>query len=381
MKRKSMHMMTLMLGITFLVVSCSPDNAQPQGQDRAVIQDDTLRLTSSQRTRTRLVFSKAEQRFLHRELSAYGMVHVPPEFAYSVNAALGGTVVSTKVLPGERVRKGQILVTLQHQDFVTLQQEYLTTTSQLATAESELRRQQTLARDSINARKMLERAQADATALRIQRKALAEKLALININAATLTEYNLSRIVSVPSPISGYVTNVTINNGMYVAPNSSMIELADTDHMHIELSVFERDVQGVVADQPVKVWLTNDPKRERIGHVHLVGREVRQDKTIAIHAHLNTPDPSLIPGTTLRAIIETSPHQGWVVPESAVVRYNGKFFVFTGSPSKLVRREVSVSAPQQGLVEITSVHDWIPQESILTVGATTALGAMVNTEE
>jgi cobalt-zinc-cadmium efflux system membrane fusion protein len=228
---------------------------------------------------------------------------------------------------------------------------------------------------------MLERAQAEVASLRIQRKALAEKLALIHINANTLTESNLSRVASVPSPISGYVTNVTINNGMYVSPNSPMIELADTDHMHIELSVFEKDVQGIVADQPVRVWLTDDPTRERIGHVHLVGREVRQDKTVAIHAHLNSPDPSLIPGTTLRAVIETAPHQGWVVPESAVVRYNGKFYVFTGTASKLVRREVGVSAPQQGLAEILSTHDWLPQENILTVGAAAALGAMVNTED
>ncbi|MFN4985331.1 MAG: efflux RND transporter periplasmic adaptor subunit [Ignavibacteria bacterium] len=381
MIRASIHQLAIALCVVIGVTSCSSDNEQPQAQDRAVIQGDTLRLTSKQQARTRLEFSKAQYQTVHRGLAAYGMVHVPPEFDYTVNAPLGGSVISTKVLPGERVRKGQILVTLQHQDFITLQQDFLTTASQLSTAESELRRQQTLARDSINARKMLERAQAEVASLRIQRKALAEKLALIHINANTLTESNLSRVASVPSPISGYVTNVTINNGMYVSPNSPMIELADTDHMHIELSVFEKDVQGIVADQPVRVWLTDDPTRERIGHVHLVGREVRQDKTVAIHAHLNSPDPSLIPGTTLRAVIETAPHQGWVVPESAVVRYNGKFYVFTGTASKLVRREVGVSAPQQGLAEILSTHDWLPQENILTVGAAAALGAMVNTED
>lgn len=381
MRFTSILKISLLLSVTVAVVSCSSDQDQLQEPNRAVVRGDTLRLTSGQRKQTRLEFSRARKQTLHRELNAYGMVHVPPEFAYSVNAPLGGTVVSTKVLPGQHVHKGQVLVTLQHQDFITLQQEYLTTSSLLAAAEAELRRQQTLARDSISARKMLERAQTDAATLRIQRKALAEKLALININAATLTEAKLSRLVTIPSPISGYVTNVAINNGMYVVPNSSMIELADTDHMHIELSVFERDVQDVVADQPVRVWLTDNPTRERIGHVHLVGREVRQDKTIAIHAHLNSPDPSIIPGTTVRAVIETLPHQGWVVPESAVVRYNGKHYVFTGNPSKLVRREVSVATPQQGLVEITSTHDWLPIGSVLSVGATTALAAMVNTEE
>ena len=44
-------------------------------------------------------------------------------------------------------------------------------------------------------------------------------------------------------------------------------------------------------------------------------------------------------------------------------------------------RSSAVSAPQQGLAEILSTHDWLPQENILTVGAAAALGAMVNTED
>lgn len=375
----SQTIISLVLSLS-LLVSCSSQQDAPSDQSNsAKVSGDTLVLTLQQQTRANLQFTQAKQQTITQGLSVFGTVHVPPEFAYSITAPLGGIVVSTKVLPGARVAKGQILLTLEHPDFITLQQDYLTTISRLEAAESELKRQQILSRDSISARKNLERALSETTSLRIQRKALSEKLALLHIKASTLNESNLSRVVSVPSPISGYVTDVTINNGMYVAPNTPMIQLADTDHMHIELSVFERDVTGVKADQPVRVRLTDDPSRERFGHVHLVGREVRQDRTVAVHAHLNSPDPSLIPGTTVQAVIETAPHQGWVVPESAVVRFNGKYYVFTGTKSKLIRREVRVGTPQQGLIELHSDDNWLSTERIVHVGTSVVLGAMVNT--
>jgi cobalt-zinc-cadmium efflux system membrane fusion protein len=94
---------------------------------------------------------------------------------------------------------------------------------------------------------------------------------------------------------------------------------------------------------------------------------------------LNSPDPSLIPGTTVQAVIETAPHQGWVVPESSVVRFNGKYYVFTGTKNRLIRREVRVGTPQQGRVEVLSGQDWLASENIVSTGASIVLGAMVNT--
>lgn len=368
---------------TAALLSCSSGSSNQPGEPsaQATVSADTVRLTKEQQKNARLNFAQAQQQRITQGLKVFGSIHVPPQYAYSITAPLGGIVRSTHVLPGTHVHKGETIITLEHPDFITLQEEYLTASAKLEQAESELTRQQALARDSINARKSLERARAEAASLRIQKKALSEKLALIHIKASALTESNLSRVVSIPAPISGYVTSVTVNNGSYVAPNTPMIELADTDHMHIELSVFERDISLVRPDQVVHVWLTDDPTRERIGHVHLVGREVRDDRTIPIHAHLNTPEPSLIPGTTLQAVIDADPHQGWVVPESSVVRYENKFYVFTGSAQRLVRRQVRCGQPANGYVEIMDNPSWLGTESVLTQGVSAVLGAMVNTDE
>lgn len=362
------------------VAACTKTDAPPT-EESATVSGDTVQLTKQQAINAHMSFARAERRELTTGLRANGMVHVPPQYAYSVTAPFGGIVRTTSVLPGSRVTKGETIVVLESPEFITLQQDYLTTEALLEASEAELIRQARLAKDSVNARKKLEAASAETRSLRVKKKALAEKLALINIDVKKLDENSLSRAVRVPAPISGYVTKVNINAGTYIAPNNPIMEIVNTDHMHIELTIFERDVLKLRIDQHVTVALTDAPNVKRDAHIHLIGKDVAADRTIAVHAHLNQPDPTLIPGTTLTAVVDAEPRVAWVVPEEAVVSFEGRFFVFTGSPTSCIRREVNVGITQDGITEILNDQPWLLSENILVKGAPAVLGAMSNNDE
>lgn len=363
-----------------LLLSCTQTPEQ-QPADAADVRGDTVRLTRDQRSHADLVFASAVRAERTTALRVTGMVHVPPQYAYSITSPYGGTVSNLAILPGSSVRKGQTLLSLENPEFIRLQNEYLSTGAQLEAAELEFTRQSRLASDSINARKRLEAATSQVQTLRAAHKALAEQLALVHINARTLTVGAMSRSVKVPAPISGYVTTVRVNNGAFVSPNTAMLELVDPSHMHIELSVYERDIQKLRVDQSVLVSLTDAPQVQREAYIHLIGRDVRADRTVAVHAHLRKPDPTIVPGTTLTAVVQSEPRMSWVVPEHAVVNYDGKAWVFTGTPQACIRREVQIGTTEQGTVEIISNPAWIATEKILVQGASTVLGAMVQRGE
>lgn len=371
---------TLTLLVVVALVGCDR-TPEPSSTPTARVVGDTVELTSDQRTHARLDFDSARHVTVTTGLRATGMIHVPPQFAHTITAPLGGTVRSTSVLPGSSVTAGQTIVVLENPEFITLQQDYLATVAMLDAAEAELTRQARLAQDSVNARKRLEAASADTRALRVRKRALTEKLALIHVDASRLTESTLSRSVRIPAPISGYVTTVNINTGSYIAPNNPIMEIVDTDHMHIELTVFERDVQKLRVDQPVTVSLTDAPSVRRDAHVHLIGKDVRPDRTVVVHAHLNVPDPTLRPGTTLTAVIAADPRTSWVVPETAVVTFDGRSYVFTGTAERLVRREVTLGTTENGRTELTGEPAWAGTEAVLVHGATAVLGVMTNKDE
>lgn len=362
------------------VISCTQTPEQ-QAAPAAEVHGDTVLLTSEQRTHANLVFAKAQKAAQSTALRVSGMVHVPPKYAFSITNPYGGTVTNLSVLPGSQVRKGQTLLSLENPEFIRLQQEYLATGAQLELAEKEFTRQSRLSTDSITARKRLESASSDVQTLRAKYKALSEQLALVHINARTLTVGSISRSIKVPAPISGYVTSVRVNNGVFASPNTVMLELVDPSHMHIELSVYERDIQKLRVDQSVVVSLTDAPQVQREAYIHLIGKDVRPDRTVAVHAHLRQPDPTIVPGTTLTAVVQSEPRMSWVVPEHAVVQFEGKSWIFTGTPNACVRRQVQIGSIGNGTAEIIGEPAWITTEDILVQGAPAVLGAMVQRGE
>ena len=50
---------------------------------------------------------------------------VPPQRQATVTLTMGGTVHATTLLPGDYVKKGSVVVSLENPDFITLQQTYL----------------------------------------------------------------------------------------------------------------------------------------------------------------------------------------------------------------------------------------------------------------
>lgn len=366
--------------VLFVSACTSKPDAQP-ADAAATSHGETITITAAQAASAKIATGTADERDLTSGLRVQGMLHVPPQFHVSLTAPFGGTVRSVSVLPGDHVHKGDVIGAIENVEFVTLQQSYLQTKNSLDMLEAEYKRQQALAVNNVNAAKVLEKATADVKNARVELASLREKLALIGIDVASLKESTISRTVPIRAPIPGFVAAVNINTGQYVTANTVMIDIMDTEHMHIEMRVFEKDVMHVHAEQRLTATLNNNASRTYEGHVHLVGKEVDADRTVTVHGHFDVNDPSLIPGTSLTAVITVDAHRGLCVPESAVVLYQGKHYIFVHEQNRTYRRlAVTPGSSTDGWTEVHTSED-IRTARIVIQGAHVLLGAMVNTSE
>ncbi|MBS1562823.1 MAG: efflux transporter periplasmic adaptor subunit, partial [Bacteroidetes bacterium] len=84
----------------------------------------------------------------HKMVSAIlrvnGKIDVPPQNTVSVSAPLGGYLQSMKLLPGMHITKGQTLAVMEDNQYIQLQQDYLTARARLSYAEQEYNRQKEL---------------------------------------------------------------------------------------------------------------------------------------------------------------------------------------------------------------------------------------------
>lgn len=372
---------TLLPAALLFLAACTSKQESPAAEAAAAGKGNTVTITAAQAATAKIRTGRAEERDLTSALRVQGMLHVPPQFHSSITAPFGGTIRSVSVLPGDHVHKGDVIGSIENVEFVTLQQNYLQTRNSLDVLEAEYKRQQTLAANNVNATKTFERATADVKNARVELASLREKLALIGIDAASLKESAISRTVSIRAPIPGYVSSMNINNGQHVAPNTVMIDIMDTEHMHIEMRVFEKDVMHVHAEQRLTATLNDDPSKSYAGHVHLVGKEVDADRTVTVHGHFDATDPSLIPGTSLTASITVDAHRGLCVPEASVVLYQGKHYIFAHTGGNTYRQlAVDIGSTTNGWTEVMCAED-LSALNIVTVGAHVLLGAMVNRSE
>jgi len=151
-----------------------------------------VEITASQYKAIGVTLGSPEMKSLSGLLKVNGFIDVPPQNLVSVTTQMGGIVKSTPLLTGSNVSKGQVVAVLQNQEYVQLQQDYLESRSQLELADSEYKRQQTLASQNVNSQKTLQQAKSQYQIIHARENALKQRLRLINISAGAWTVIVLS---------------------------------------------------------------------------------------------------------------------------------------------------------------------------------------------
>ena len=163
-----------------------------------------------------------------------------------------------------KVKKGEIIATIEDQQYIQLQQEYLTIKSKLNYAENEYNRQKELNQSKASSDKVFQQTEMEYKTQKISLSALAEKLRLININPENLNESILSRSINVYSSIDGFVSKVNVNIGKYVNPSDVLFELINPEDIHLNLTVFEKDLDKLSIGQKLLAYNNNQPDKKHL---------------------------------------------------------------------------------------------------------------------
>jgi membrane fusion protein, heavy metal efflux system len=370
----------VLLAVVMGLVSCSSkDEVENIVDENAPVEsmDNTYNLTASQFSSGNMQLAKLELHDFHQSVKTNGMFDVPPQNKASVSAYFGGYVKEVDLLPGEKVKKGQILFTLENPDYIQIQQDFLEAKGQLSYLKSDYERQKNLVEDNVTSQKNYLKAEAEYTVTRVRFESLKKKLTLININPDHLKVEKMHTAIAVVSPINGYVTSVNINKGLYLNPGDVAITIIDTDHLHLELTIFEKDLATVVIGQPIKFKIQNNANIEYDARVHLVNKSVdMQKRTVAVHGHLvdEKDIQQFSPGMYVEAEIYTSSISSPSLPQEAIVNVEDKYYVLIQKESNtdmltFERRQVQIGKSTDGYIEILNHEELQKDAFFLSKGA------------
>jgi cobalt-zinc-cadmium efflux system membrane fusion protein len=374
--------------IGFLIISCAGEKVKEDtaSADVAGSSPNTVTLTEKQNETIQIEIGKMEQRNLSSEVKANGFLDVPPQNKAVISPMITGYVHKLNFLVGDNVKKGQVMAELESMEFVDLQQRLLELKNQIVYLREDYDRQQLLLdQDAVSKKKFL-MAEVEYKTAETARRGLESKLQMLGVNLNELENGKIASVLRLKAPISGSVKKLHSVIGRHVDPSEEIYEIVNAEHLHLELSVYEKDITKIRKGQSVWFTIPNVKHERYAGEVFLVGKDLAEDKrSINVHVHFNENEGAFAVGMYANASIAVSESEVNALPETAIVVDGEKEFVFrkVSSDSESITFEkisVETGIEAGGFVELLATEQLRANDEFVVNGAFYLLNAFSGVE-
>lgn len=380
MKFDSKYKIALCILLSISIVSCGNKETAKQAETETQAENTLIELNAEQAKNAGIQTAGLEEKNISGSFRVNGLIDVPPQNMVSVSMPLGGYLKSTQLLPGMHISKGEVIAVMEDQQYIQLQQDYLTAKARFVYLENEYNRQKDLNTSKATSDKVFQQAESEYLSQKIAIRSLEEKLKLIGINPVKLNENTMNKSVELRSPIDGFVSKVDVNIGKYVSPTEVLFELVNPTDIHLSLTVFEADLPNVFIGQKVLAFTNNNPTKMYSCEVILIGKDLSAERFATIHCHFEKYDKTLSPGTFMNAMMETEHKTVKTLPEEAIVQHDNKSFVFIEREKNVYElMEVKTGMAEKGSVELVVDKPELLKSKFVIKGAYSLLMKLKNT--
>jgi cobalt-zinc-cadmium efflux system membrane fusion protein len=268
-----------------------------------------------------------------------GHVTYDEDHTSRISTPIAGRVLKIHAEPGDRVKAGQALVTIDSPDFAQASADARKAESDLMLKKAAFERAHTLFEGNVLPRKDFESAEADMQQSEIEldrARARLRNLGPVNANGYALT-----------SRIGGIVTERQVNPGSEVRPDAPgpLFVVSDPTHLWINVEVPEKDLGKVHEGQHFKVEADGYPGESFDAVARMIGKVLDPtSRRVIVRCSVENPDEKLKPEMYVHATplgrTDTEPH----VPNEALITEGLQSFVFVErSPGVLEKRRVTLN--------------------------------------
>ena len=364
---------TYYIAVLFLMVGCG-DRKSSDTESQTSSETTKTLITKEQFNTNGFLLGKLEKRMFPSIVETSGVIDLPPQNKAVVTSIMGGFVKKAPLIVGDEVKKGQMLVLLESQEFVKLQQEYLEVFNHLDFLKAEYERNKTLFEEKITSQKKYLEAKSNYEIQVARYRGIKKQLHMLNILPASVEKGIITSEVAVYSPIDGNVSKVNLATGSYVSPSTEMLEILNTEHLHLELTVFEKDILKVKKGQQIQFRIPEASEETFLAEVYLIGASIDEtNRTINVHGHLENEDQNFLPGMFVDAKIFTDTHQGLSIPDQAILSSEDSFYLLklvSENDENLVFEKIKIMPGNsfKGFTEVKSIPNSNPEDKFLVKG-------------
>ncbi len=385
---KAINYITILsISVSVFMSSCSENKVSEESasvETHEEEHEEGLALTSEQLNAVGIQIGSIEQRNLSEVVKASGQLAVPPQNKADINVISGGIIRRINIIEGQFVNKGQAIATIENQELIRIQQDYLAARNNFTFVQAEYDRQSQLKAADAGTGKSFQQAQANFNAEKARITAYERQLQQLGVSAKRISTGNIVSQFPLLAPISGTVGKILIKTGSFVQPGTAITDITDNSRLHSDLLVYEKDLSKISIGQKVNYQLTNQEGFPISGEINGINKSFENDsKGVTVHATVQNPSKkTLIPGMYVSALINVSNKVVPAIPVTGVVGSAGKSYIFvveeedkpdtskkTGDPVHFRMVEVATGLSELGYIQIKLLEELPKDVKVVTKGA------------
>ena len=352
-----------LLIIALLLLSCGSEH----GLEQAVEPTAEMDIRQIMADNPEVSIGPLEIRTVDTRVLCNGKIEIPPSDFLSIHSKTAGFVDELYVLPGEEVRRGAKLVSIVNPALIEKQRLFAETYAELKQSESELKRQETLSMDQATSLRKIEEVQSRHELLKARYEGLKSELKMIGIDTEGVTmNQNYQTKVTLYAQQNGWVHTVKVNKGQMINPENALMEMANSDHIHLELSVLAKDVSLLEIGQEVLFEVPQGKEMYKAKIVNLNPMLNNENGTLMVHCHIEKEHNEKVKaGMYVQAQVVVGPKELAGLPLNAVVKEGDIYYAYAVN-------ENSVEKVQLEQVELYTdflTFKTIPNTEFVTSGA------------
>ena len=264
-----------------------------------------------------------------------------------------------------------MLATLVNSEIIQLQQDYMENKSKLTYLQQEYARQKSLQEERINATKTYQQVQNELSTAEAKQQGLREKLKLYGINAEKISSSDFKNQITILAPISGYIHHVNLTMGKFADANSILFDIVDNRFLHLDLTVFEKDIHKIKAGQKLTFTDANDKTHIHPATIFALNKAFENnEQAIIVHAKIDEKTEAILPGMYVEARIQIDDNKAAALPDEAIVSNGDEHFIYLQTDKNRFKQvAVTIGAMDMGYTEIIPLEEIPANAKIVTKGA------------
>ena len=225
--------------ISLFFVSCQNNTMiEEEAQDETTAFDEWIIIEKQAFEAEHMKLEKMKAQNFSKTYQTTGKIITNYQSSAMVNTSIPGKINDVKVVLNQNVKKGQVLCTVESNEFIELQKNYLVALAQLKPVKSNYLRQKQLFEENISSEKAFLEAESEYEILLAEVDASRAQLENMQLSKELLNGGNIQNYFNIYAPIEGQIQQINAQIGEYIEPQNVLMHIVNGKNALLEFVIY-----------------------------------------------------------------------------------------------------------------------------------------------